>query len=182
VRDGWRDTRRPYYRGRVSSRRGSLPALVLLILMIVWGGAVLAAPWLAAAPRGSLRVAMASGVYLAGGVVCHQRAERSFHAFGAQLPVCGRCQGVYAGAASAAALAIALGAVGRPGRRTTLATRSFMTIAALPTALSWTLEHLGWADGTPAIRAVLAVPLGVAVAVVAAAWYAPETAVPHEVN
>ena len=168
--------------GRVSSRRRSRPALVLLILMTAWGGAVFAAPWLAAAPRGSLRVDMAAGVYLAGGVVCHQRADRSFHVFGAQLPVCARCQGVYAGAAAAAALALGLGAAGRLGRRATLPTRSFLIVAALPTALSWTLEQLGWVHGTPAIRAVLAVPLGIAVALVASAWHAPEMALPHEVN
>ena len=156
----------------MSAPRRSRAALVLLIVMIAWGGAVLAGPWFATAPRGSLRVALASAVYLAGGVVCHQRAERSFHVFGAQVPVCGRCEGVYVGAASVAAVVLVLAAAGRFPAPTRLATRSIVIAAALPTAISWTREHRGWVNGAPAIRAALAIPLGMAVALVAAAWYA----------
>ena len=40
----------------------------------------------------------AAGTYLIGGVVCHQRPERSFHLHGVQMPVCARCAGLYLGA------------------------------------------------------------------------------------
>ena len=144
--------------------------LVVLVLMIVWGSAVLAAPWLAASPAGSLRVAAASGVYLLGGAVCHQRSERSFHVHGAQAPVCGRCEGVYVSAAIAAALTLV---VARSRIRwDRLVTRPVIIAAALPTAISWGLEQVGWFDGTPAVRAALAVPLGIAVALLVGAWNA----------
>ena len=144
--------------------------LILLVLMILWGCAVLAAPWLAASSPGSLRVAAASGVYLLGGAVCHQRAERSFHVRGAQAPVCGRCEGVYVAAAIAAVLTLVVARGRVPWDR--VVTRPLVIAAALPTALSWGLERLGWMDGTPAVRAALAVPLGVAVALLVAAWHA----------
>src|SRR5512138_1764887 len=45
--------------------------------------------------------------YRLGAVVCHQRPERSFHAWGVQLPVCGRCLGLYASAVAGALWAVA---------------------------------------------------------------------------
>jgi uncharacterized membrane protein len=166
--------------GAVPATRSIRLPLAVLVLMIVWGCAVLAAPWLAAAPSGSLRVVAASGVYLLGGAVCHQRAERSFHVRGAQAPVCGRCEGVYVSAAMAAVLTLA---VARSRIRwDRLVTRSVVIAAALPTALGWGLESVGWMDGTPAVRAALAVPLGIAVALLVAAWNTAGMPVPHEVN
>src|SRR5215510_4200237 len=43
-----------------------------------------------------------AAVYQVGSLVCHQLSERSFHVWGAQLPVCARCTGLYTGAAAAA--------------------------------------------------------------------------------
>lgn len=43
--------------------------------------------------------ALAFVIYRLGGLICHQRPERSFAIAGAQLPVCARCAGIYAGAA-----------------------------------------------------------------------------------
>ena len=40
----------------------------------------------------------AAGTYLLGGVVCHQRPDRSFHPGGVKMPVCARCAGLYLGA------------------------------------------------------------------------------------
>ena len=34
-------------------------------------------------------------IFAAGGLVCHQRPERSFFVDGHQLPVCARCTGLY---------------------------------------------------------------------------------------
>src|SRR5262249_38310806 len=72
--------------------------------------------WAAALPLSTLVASMtrtpatafgfAFVIYAMGGLVCHQRPERSFWLWGAQMPVCARCSGIYAGAALAAALAL----------------------------------------------------------------------------
>lgn len=64
---------------------------LLAALAAGWVALVLAAPW--------LPTPAASVVYLFGARICHQLAERSWHLDGAQLPVCARCLGIYAGAA-----------------------------------------------------------------------------------
>jgi hypothetical protein len=51
--------------------------------------------------------ALTFAVYGTGSVVCHQLPERSFHVWGAQMPVCARCAGIYLGAAIAALVAAA---------------------------------------------------------------------------
>jgi hypothetical protein len=48
--------------------------------------------------------AFAYVIYRIGGLICHQRAERSFELFGEPLAVCARCTGIYAGAALMAAV------------------------------------------------------------------------------
>jgi uncharacterized membrane protein len=99
-------------------------------------------------------------VYLAGRIVCHQRADRSFHAWGVQLPVCGRCVGLYA----AAVLGSVLAAVRRriPAHQPDWLLR--FAIAGTPTAGSIALELLGVWPQSPAIRCIAALPLGFAVA------------------
>ena len=52
----------------------------------------------------SLVALLVAGVYAVGSIVCHQRPERSFHLWGAQMPVCARCTGIYMGAALASLL------------------------------------------------------------------------------
>lgn len=103
-------------------------------------------------------------VYAVGTLVCHQKPERSFHLWGAQLPVCARCTGIYLGAALAvAAIAVA--------RRPTTARRPrdsrwrsparLAVLAALPTAATLLFE---WSSGvTPSntIRFAAGLPLGV---------------------
>ena len=62
------------------------------------GIGVLAAVWLlliATAPF--LWTPLAALLYAGASLICHQLPERSFHLDGAQLPVCGRCFGLYAG-------------------------------------------------------------------------------------
>ena len=53
-------------------------------------------------------------IYVAGHFVCHQRPERSFASCGYQWPVCGRCAGLYLGAA-AGVLMTATGTAGALG-------------------------------------------------------------------
>ena len=64
-----------------------------------WLLLVLLTPVALARDTGGRTAALASaGTYLIGGVVCHQRSDRSFHLHGVQMPVCARCAGLYLGA------------------------------------------------------------------------------------
>jgi uncharacterized membrane protein len=118
---------------------------------VIWLAALLAAPHgLHAAPGSAARLG-AGAVYLAGGVVCHQRPERSFVAAGRPLPVCARCTGIYAAAPLACLLALAV-PFGR-GRRlwAWAGTPRGILAAALPAAISVAVEWItGWTD--PATR------------------------------
>jgi hypothetical protein len=58
----------------------------------------------------------ALAVYAVGGVICHQRPERSYHFLAAQLPVCARCTGIYFGAAVGAIVAVVGAELVPPGR------------------------------------------------------------------
>lgn len=108
-------------------------------------------------------------VYGTGSVLCHQLPERSFHLWGAQLPVCARCTGIYAGAAIAAAIAAGFGSTTRRRRA-----RLGLLAAALPTIATLLYE---WTSGvTPSnwIRAAAGACLGAAVgALIVAATTSP---------
>ncbi|HEY3162455.1 MAG TPA: DUF2085 domain-containing protein [Vicinamibacterales bacterium] len=129
--------------------------------------ALTAATWLAliiAAPL--LPVPLAATVYALGSHICHQRPERSFHLFAAQLPVCARCLGIYAGAAlgSIAALAARI----RAGTRA-VSPRLLLLCGAVPTAVTVAAEWIGGAAPSNAARASAGLPLGFVVALVVAA-------------
>lgn len=87
--------------------------------------------------------------------ICHQRPERSFFIDGTQLPVCARCLGLYVGAALATPFALLAGTplVARRARYVLL-------VAALPTALTWSLEFAGAIPFSNAARFIAALPLG----------------------
>ncbi|NTU51325.1 MAG: DUF2085 domain-containing protein [Candidatus Aminicenantes bacterium] len=68
--------------------------------MVLWLGAIFAAPWLAG--RGA--DGAARFLYAAFAPTCHQITERCFALGGHPLAVCGRCLGVYAGFAAGLAL------------------------------------------------------------------------------
>jgi uncharacterized membrane protein len=96
-------------------------------------------------------------VYHAGGSVCHQRPERSFQIAGEQMPVCGRCFGLYLSGAMAAAAAW----LTVPGRDVSVdTTRKMLALAALPTAVTLAAEWLALAAPSSAVRALAALPLG----------------------
>lgn len=101
-----------------------------------------------------------SVVYLAASRICHQRPERSFHTAGVQWPVCGRCSGLYLGAAAGGLLVAA-------GRRRAITRRGVvasLAIGGIPTLATVALE---W-SGVPVnslVRALAAMPLGLAIAV-----------------
>lgn len=94
------------------------------------------------------------------GFICHQRPERSFFLpGGTQMPVCARCTGLYVGGALAFPLTLAAGASVSARRA-----RRVLALAALPTAVTWTLETAGAAAFSNAARFAAALPLGCAAA------------------
>jgi len=145
------------------SLRGRL-AVGFVAASWVWTAALVAVPFASArwpaAP--SVRVPSAS-VYLVGGFLCHQRADRSFHPWGVRMPVCARCFGLYASAAAGAAVALLPAGLARPRRVTARAVRRVLVVAALPTAMIWFVEWSGLAAPSGLVRAGLAIPLGAVV-------------------
>jgi uncharacterized membrane protein len=113
----------------------------------------------------------AAFVFAIGSVICHQLPDRSFFIDGQQLPVCARCTGLYLSGA-AGAVAWWGGKIGRGWTAMTLTPRralAVVSLAAVPTVLSYTSGVLGIWDGSNATRAVLALPLGLAAGAVVAA-------------
>ena len=136
----------------------------------LWAGLLVATPYLMAHPHSRQAGFSAAAVYLAGGVLCHQQSDRSFHMWDRQVPVCARCSGLYAGAP--------LGMVGvfarrrsSDGRRQTARhfwplrrLRTILIVAAVPTLVTVAVEVMGIAEPTNLVRAVSALPLGCGVA------------------
>jgi hypothetical protein len=135
------------------------------------GVAVVAVAWLlliVAAPV--LWTPVAGVMYAAGSFICHQLPERSFHFQGAQLPVCARCLGLYCGGAFGSVIGTSAFVRHRISRGQPLPGQSrrwrWTVAAAIPTLATIVLE---WGFGWPisnTVRAVAAVPFGVAVAFV----------------
>jgi uncharacterized membrane protein len=133
------------------------------VIVLVAG---VAAVWLAllvAAPL--LPVPLAAVMYTLGSRICHQRPERSFHLFAAQLPVCARCLGIYGGAAAGSIAAL----TARIRARVFMMTpRMLLVCGALPTALTVVAEWSGAAAPSNAARAAAGLPLGCVVALMVA--------------
>jgi uncharacterized membrane protein len=148
---------------------------VLLLAAAVWAAAVLAAPALAStAGRTSPALVASVTIYGVGGLVCHQRSDRSFHRGSLRWPVCARCAGLYL-SAGVGSLVVLISRpwwrylAGGPGVRA----GSLLLTAAAPTLASWSVERLGLMAAGNTLRAVLAVPLGLAVAALLAyVWQA----------
>ncbi len=129
-----------------------------------WVAAIPLAAYAASRPAAASAVyAFALAVYTAGHFLCHQLPARSFHLWGAALPVCARCTGVYVGAAASAVFlrdSRVRDAAYRCGRHA----RVLLVLACLPTAATLIFE---WSTGvTPAnwIRALAGLPIGASVA------------------
>jgi uncharacterized membrane protein len=135
-------------------------ATIVVLLAVLW----LIALWgatLVSSRTGIVAASASAAVYVAGSLICHQRPERSFHYNGAQLPVCARCLGLYVGGGLGAA---AWACVSLSRRlRAAVMDRVTSALAAMPTLMSVGLGFIGLWDGTNAIRAILALPLGAAV-------------------
>ena len=110
---------------------------------------------------------MRAALFAIGALVCHQRPDRSFFLNGHQLPVCARCTGLYIGALLAVPLALAFASAVPPRRA-----RWLLAVAALPTAITWSLEFAGIAPFSNITRFIGALPLGFAAAWLVAALVA----------
>jgi uncharacterized membrane protein len=138
-----------------------------LVAAPVWAAALPAATYAATRVHASaLTHAFALAVYAVGSLVCHQLRERSFHLWGAHLPVCARCTGIYLGAALGALVAQAF----RPARDAPAALkgcatdpRTFVVVAALPTAVTLVFEWTTGVTPSNAIRFAAGLPLGAVV-------------------
>lgn len=151
--------------------RRPIALIVVTLATLAWTVTLLAAPtW---ASRSGVAGPTASAlVYAAGSLVCHQRPERSFHRGAAQLPVCARCLGLYAGA-SIGVLGWALVSA----RRRRLSSRwpapfkslrTGLVIAALPTIVTVAAAWLGLWDPANDVRFASAFPLGAVAGVLVA--------------
>ncbi len=155
-------------------------AVLFALASLAWALLLVAIPYAGSRwPTAGFVTAVSAPVYVAGGFLCHQRAERSFHPGGMRMPVCARCFGLYASAPFGAAMGVlagSLGAVGRRRRLTVRRLRGVLVLAALPTGIIWLAEWLGVVDPASIVRAALAVPLGAAVG------WAVSTAIGREIG
>jgi uncharacterized membrane protein len=138
---------------------------VFLIGSVTWAACLPLTAYAASrTDAASLVYGFAVATYSIGHLICHQLPARSFHLWGASLPVCARCTGIYVGASLMALLyASRVGGQAQDSRANADA-RRVLLIALLPTAATLVFE---WTTGvTPAnwIRALAGIPLGVAVA------------------
>jgi uncharacterized membrane protein len=128
---------------------------ILTLGAVFWTALIVVAPRALAGDTPGVNRA-AAVVYQSAGLICHQRAERSFHMAGVQLPVCARCTGLYVSGALGAL--VAWFAARRP--RATRRTRAWLLWAAVPTALTVALELAGLLHTSNMLRALSALPLG----------------------
>lgn len=141
-----------HVRSLARASRAAFPATAVL-----WAALVVSAPWLAAS-RSSIGVRIATASYVIGSLVCHQRPDRSFHVGGAQLPVCGRCTGLYLSAAVGVIATWAWlrgGPASRPVRW-----RAWLLLSALPTLCTFAFEVAGLWMPSNVSRAAAGAPLG----------------------
>jgi uncharacterized membrane protein len=133
-----------------TARVAALPLAALLWILII-----LVTPLAASSSSARHGVFV---VYRAASLICHQKSERSFAMAGRQMPVCGRCFGLYAAGAVGAVAALL---AGRRSASDPVARVIILAIAALPTGLSVGLELVGLVQGSNIIRFASAFPLGV---------------------
>jgi len=153
---------------------------------LAWAALLVAVPFLAsrahATSPGALVVVAVYGI---GSLVCHQLPERSWRLWAAQMPVCARCAGIYAGAAVAALLTVVRRSPERlavpvprirrqarePVRRAIAhepvrraAARVLLALAAVPSAATLVYEWTTGVMPSNALRFAAGIPTGVVVA------------------
>jgi uncharacterized membrane protein len=149
---------------------------ILVAAPVIWVAGLFGA--LVIASRASVSVtlyAVSAAVYEVGSLVCHQLSGRSFHAWGAQMPVCARCTGLYVGAAVAALAATRMDGVAQ--RHMWNRARQFLVIGATPTAITLMYEWLSGVTPGNWIRASAGFPLGAIVMLIVVSATAAESVV-----
>ena len=125
---------------------------------ILWLVALPAAAYAATREHASaLLHACAFTAYTVGSLICHQRPERSFHLWSAQLPVCARCTGIYVGAAAAT---LRTGGWLNGRALDAAFARRVMILAALPTLATLGYEWTTAVAPSNWIRFAAGLPLG----------------------
>jgi uncharacterized membrane protein len=143
----------------------TLLAPIATVSTLAWVTLILTAP--------RLPTMLAASMYGIGSLICHQRPERSFHLAGAQLPVCARCLGIYAGAA----LGVIVASWSVPyARRVPGLPAVALLISALPTVVTLVVEWFGLWDPGNVLRAAAGMILGAGVAVVVVTLHYDECA------
>ena len=114
---------------------------------------------------------IAAVVFAIGGIICHQRPERSFFWGAHQFPVCARCTGLYVSALLGVIGWVAIKSAGhwRPRAIDPKTGRMVLIACALPTAISLASGSLGVWDGSNITRALISLPLGATAGVIVAA-------------
>ena len=149
---------------------------ILVAAPVIWLAALAGA--IIIASRASVSVplyAFSLTVYEVGSLVCHQLSNRSFHLWGAQMPVCARCTGLYVGAAAAALTAARMDRA--TGRLVWDHARRWLLVAVTPTAITLAYEWLSGVTPDNWIRAAAGFPLGAVVMLIVVAATAPESVV-----
>ena len=125
---------------------------------VVTGGALALFGLVLLAPLALARgyVALSYVLYMVFHAVCHQISERSFQVEGHALAVCARCMGIYAGFTLSALLYPLV----RSLKIRETPARAWLFVAALPTALDFTLGVLGVWENTHLSRAMTGALLG----------------------
>jgi hypothetical protein len=146
-------------------------AMLVAAVAAGWACWLIAAPGVAAAARSRPAVWASAVTYRAGALICHQQEARSLRAGGVRMPVCARCFGLYAGGAAGALLAAVWVLAARRRLSLPLARWRWAAVAsALPTLAAWGGEHVAGLAVSGAARALLAIPLGAAVAAIVTLW------------
>ena len=135
---------------------------------VVWALLLGLVPFLASRPHATPSgTALLVAVYAIGAAICHQLPERSYRLWAAQMPVCARCAGIYAGAAIAAILlSVAPGLHRRRNRsperlaRQTPGLRAVLLVAVFPTLATLAYERATGAMPPHSIRGAAGAALG----------------------
>lgn len=102
---------------------------------------------------------IAKGIYGAFAIFCHQLPDRSYFIDGHQLAVCARCTGIYAGFA----LTLLLYPLIRSLRNPLMPRPSWLLLAALPLAIDFAVNFVGFWQNNHTSRLLTGAILGGAV-------------------
>jgi uncharacterized membrane protein len=149
---------------------------ILVAAPVVWIVALVTAVFVASRPSVGVPVyVLSAAVYEIGSLVCHQLPKRSFYFWGAQLPVCARCTGIYVGAAASALVATRMGEA--PQRQLWDRAKELLLLGAMPTAVTLFYEWFSGSMPGHWIRAAAGFPLGAIVMLIVLAAATPEPVV-----